>query len=103
MAKAEEIAVREHRATKIAVISGVGTRHYYRCATAVLLSHHYGTALIDTQPSCITPLRSCSDSMLRMYVSGAGRQYMGPIYACNGCCACAVVITSWGTLIDALV
>ncbi|GFP87545.1 elongator complex protein 3 [Phtheirospermum japonicum] len=30
MEEAERIAVREHRSTKIAVISGVGTRHYYR-------------------------------------------------------------------------
>ncbi|KVH98785.1 Acyl-CoA N-acyltransferase, partial [Cynara cardunculus var. scolymus] len=30
MEEAERIARREHRSTKIAVISGVGTRHYYR-------------------------------------------------------------------------
>jgi elongator complex protein 3 len=30
MAKAESIALNEHRSSKIAVISGVGTRHYYR-------------------------------------------------------------------------
>ncbi|MBA0685509.1 hypothetical protein Goshw_025824 [Gossypium schwendimanii] len=30
MEEAERIASREHRSTKIAVISGVGTRHYYR-------------------------------------------------------------------------
>ncbi|KAF2293223.1 hypothetical protein GH714_040566 [Hevea brasiliensis] len=30
MEEAERIACREHRSTKIAVISGVGTRHYYR-------------------------------------------------------------------------
>jgi hypothetical protein len=30
MAAAERIALQEHRSTKIAVISGVGTRHYYR-------------------------------------------------------------------------
>lgn len=30
MEEAERIAIREHRSTKIAVISGVGTRHYYR-------------------------------------------------------------------------
>lgn len=30
MEEAERIAHREHRSTKIAVISGVGTRHYYR-------------------------------------------------------------------------
>lgn len=30
MEEAEMIAIREHRSTKIAVISGVGTRHYYR-------------------------------------------------------------------------
>ncbi|XP_039008080.1 elongator complex protein 3-like [Hibiscus syriacus] len=30
MEEAERIASKEHRSTKIAVISGVGTRHYYR-------------------------------------------------------------------------
>ncbi|TYI72460.1 hypothetical protein E1A91_D07G062800v1 [Gossypium mustelinum] len=30
MEEAERIAGKEHRSTKIAVISGVGTRHYYR-------------------------------------------------------------------------
>ncbi len=30
MAEAERIASQEHRSTKLAVISGVGTRHYYR-------------------------------------------------------------------------
>jgi elongator complex protein 3 len=30
MAAAERIALQEHRSTKMAVISGVGTRHYYR-------------------------------------------------------------------------
>lgn len=30
MEEAERIAVQEHRSTKLAVISGVGTRHYYR-------------------------------------------------------------------------
>ena len=30
MAEAERIAVHEHGSTKMAVISGVGTRHYYR-------------------------------------------------------------------------
>jgi elongator complex protein 3 len=30
MEEAERIAWKEHRSTKIAVISGVGTRHYYR-------------------------------------------------------------------------
>ena len=30
MEAAEKIAREEHRSTKIAVISGVGTRHYYR-------------------------------------------------------------------------
>lgn len=30
MAAAERIALQEHRSTKVAVISGVGTRHYYR-------------------------------------------------------------------------
>ena len=30
MAEAERVAAAEHRSTKLAVISGVGTRHYYR-------------------------------------------------------------------------
>ena len=30
MEEAERIASMEHRSTKLAVISGVGTRHYYR-------------------------------------------------------------------------
>lgn len=30
MEKAERIAIEEHKSTKIAVISGVGTRNYYR-------------------------------------------------------------------------
>lgn len=30
MEEAERIAVREHQSKKLAVISGVGTRHYYR-------------------------------------------------------------------------
>lgn len=30
MQKAEDIALKEHKSTKIAVISGVGTRNYYR-------------------------------------------------------------------------
>ena len=30
MEEAERIAVEEHGSSKIAVISGVGTRHYYR-------------------------------------------------------------------------
>lgn len=30
MQKAEDIAIREHKSVKIAVISGVGTRNYYR-------------------------------------------------------------------------
>lgn len=30
MEAAERIAAREHRSTRLAVISGVGTRHYYR-------------------------------------------------------------------------
>lgn len=30
MQKAEEIATKEHRSDRLAVISGIGTRHYYR-------------------------------------------------------------------------
>ncbi len=33
MAAAERIALHEHRSTRMAVISGVGTRHYYRCGS----------------------------------------------------------------------
>jgi len=35
MEEAERIARFEHRSKKLAVISGVGTRHYYRCAWCV--------------------------------------------------------------------
>jgi histone acetyltransferase (RNA polymerase elongator complex component) len=38
MAEAERIAVQEHRSSKIAVISGVGTRHYYRWEATAALS-----------------------------------------------------------------
>lgn len=40
MAEAERIASQEHRSTKIAVISGVGTRHYYRKLGYVLEGHY---------------------------------------------------------------
>jgi elongator complex protein 3 len=30
MEEAERIAIEEHGSTKMAVISGIGTRHYYR-------------------------------------------------------------------------
>lgn len=42
MEEAERIARFEHRSKKLAVISGVGTRHYYRYGpvlTSVLLKH----------------------------------------------------------------
>ncbi|GAB4818929.1 hypothetical protein N2152v2_005975 [Parachlorella kessleri] len=42
MEEAERIAVNEHRSCKLAVISGVGTRHYYRKASLprLLLGYH---------------------------------------------------------------
>jgi len=38
MEEAERIARFEHRSKKLAVISGVGTRHYYRCVRKCTLS-----------------------------------------------------------------
>lgn len=40
MKKAEEICLKEHRSTKLAVISGVGTRHYYRKLGYELEGHY---------------------------------------------------------------
>lgn len=38
MEEAERIARFEHRSKKLAVISGVGTRHYYRCVCVCVLA-----------------------------------------------------------------
>jgi GNAT superfamily N-acetyltransferase len=55
MEAAERIAREEHRATKLAVISGVGTRHYYRRLGFELEvrspCHH------DRRPHCHTSYR----------------------------------------------
>lgn len=53
MAEAERIARMEHRSSKIAVISGVGTRHYYRCACA-------RTACTAMPAACALQARVCS-------------------------------------------
>jgi len=45
MEEAERIAREEHGSVKLAVISGVGTRDYYR-------KLGYGTLLQSTLPSC---------------------------------------------------
>mmetsp|Transcript_2365 Transcript_2365/g.5929 ORF Transcript_2365/g.5929 Transcript_2365/m.5929 type:complete len:600 (-) Transcript_2365:243-2042(-) len=50
MAEAERIARHEHRATKIAVISGVGTRHYYR-KLGYHLEGHYMVKELGPPPS----------------------------------------------------
>ena len=56
MREAERIACVEHRSTKLAVISGVGTRHYYRKLGYYLEGHYMVKVLVPpprrrTQPS----------------------------------------------------
>eukprot|EP00210_Caulerpa_lentillifera_P002292 g2202.t1 len=46
MKKAEDIARTEHRSLKLAVISGVGTRHYYRKLGYVLEGHYMVKTLL---------------------------------------------------------
>lgn len=48
MNKAEEIARFEHRSKKLAVISGIGTRHYYRKLGYVLEGHYMVKTLLQT-------------------------------------------------------
>ncbi|GAX72976.1 hypothetical protein CEUSTIGMA_g429.t1 [Chlamydomonas eustigma] len=50
MEEAERIARFEHRSTKLAVISGVGTRHYYR-KLGYHLEGHYMVKTLETAPS----------------------------------------------------
>ncbi|MEW5306886.1 MAG: hypothetical protein WDW36_009323 [Sanguina aurantia] len=50
MAEAERIARDEHRSTKLAVISGVGTRHYYR-KLGYELEGHYMVKSLAAPPS----------------------------------------------------
>ncbi|GAX83381.1 hypothetical protein CEUSTIGMA_g10806.t1 [Chlamydomonas eustigma] len=50
MEEAEGIARFEHRSTKLAVISGVGTRHYYR-KLGYHLEGHYMVKTLETAPS----------------------------------------------------
>lgn len=60
MQQAERIARVEHRSTKIAVISGVGTRHYYR-KLGYRLEGHY--MVKDLNP----PLDRMDDESRRAY------------------------------------
>ena len=46
MAEAERIAAAEHRSERIAVISGVGTRHYYRKLGYHLEGHYMVKVLL---------------------------------------------------------
>lgn len=50
MMEAERIARQEHRSTKVAVISGVGTRHYYR-KLGYRLEGHYMVKELGPPPS----------------------------------------------------
>ena len=50
MAEAERIARVEHRSEKLAVISGVGTRRYYR-KLGFVLEGHYMVKTLDAPPS----------------------------------------------------
>jgi elongator complex protein 3 len=50
MEEAERIARIEHRSTKLAVISGVGTRHYYR-KLGYHLEGHYMVKTLEAAPS----------------------------------------------------
>lgn len=50
MEEAERIAAREHRSAKLAVISGVGTRHYYR-KLGYHLEGHYMVKHLAPPPS----------------------------------------------------
>lgn len=50
MREAERIARVEHRSLKLAVISGVGTRHYYR-KLGYYLEGNYMVKLLEPLPS----------------------------------------------------
>lgn len=50
MAQAERIAVEEHGSHRLAVISGVGTRHYYRKLGYELLGPYMAKDLVPTYP-----------------------------------------------------
>ena len=50
MEEAERIATHEHRSRKLAVISGVGTRHYYR-KLGYHLEGPYMVKLLSPAPS----------------------------------------------------
>ena len=50
MEEAERIARFEHRSERLAVISGVGTRHYYR-KLGYHLEGHYMVKVLDPPPS----------------------------------------------------
>ena len=57
MAEAERIARFEHRSHKVAVISGVGTRHYYRCGRSgcvcVCVCVCEGATLLQVCKECV--------------------------------------------------
>ena len=50
MEEAERIARLEHRSSRLAVISGVGTRHYYR-KLGYHLEGHYMVTVLEPPPS----------------------------------------------------
>lgn len=51
MAEAERIAIEEHGSERLAVISGVGTRHYYRKLGYELLGPYMAKDLVPRKPS----------------------------------------------------
>lgn len=51
MAEAERIAIEEHGSERLAVISGVGTRHYYRKLGYELLGPYMAKNLVPRKPS----------------------------------------------------
>lgn len=66
MREAERIARLEHRSTKLAVISGVGTRHYYR-KLGYHLEGPYMVKMLDAAPS----RRRCRGSVLPVQLAAA--------------------------------
>lgn len=95
MAEAERIAAQEHRSTKIAVISGVGVRHYYRwggaCFTRrshyvsvkyILLLHTGMLSFIQ-----VTKHRSIAalTSVQRFAARGAGKTSLCEAFTASAC------------------
>ncbi len=56
MEEAERVARTEHRSSKLAVISGVGTRHYYRKLGYWLEGPYMVKRILSTQRRCRTGL-----------------------------------------------